>query len=694
MESLEAKNRIEALTKEIERHNRSYYVENSPTISDYEFDLLLKELASLEKLYPQYALENSPTKHVGSDLETDSSPFKQEKHLHPMLSLANTYNIQELREFDARVKKSVTAAFTYNCELKFDGSGINLLYRDGKLVRALTRGDGEKGDDVTRNIKTIKSIPLSLKGSGYPAEFEIRGEVYMPFEAFDRLNYDKILNEEQPFANPRNAAAGSLKMLSSSQVAERGLQCVLYHLIASEDYRTPLHSQSLKEASSWGLPISEYSKQCNDIEEVISYIESWDEKRKSLPFPTDGMVVKVDQYAIQKLLGFTSKTPRWAVAYKFKPEEALSKVLSIDYQVGRSGAVTPVANLEPVQLSGTVVKRATLHNADQMEILDIRVGDYVYVEKGGEIIPKITRVELSKREPDSEKVVFPTLCPACSTPLVRDPQQAKFFCPNSEGCPPQIEGKFLHFASRKAMNINVGEVAIHQLCEREFIKNLEDLYTLDDLQLLSLDKWKGKSVENFRASLEESKKVPFGRVLYALGIKHIGEVSAKTLAAEYKTVDALSKATVEQLIETQDVGEALAQSIVEYFKEPANIKTVEALRTFGLQFEEKEVEKVSDTLSGMIIMITGNYSISRDLMKQYIEAHGGKVGSSVSSNSTYLLAGSKAGAAKLQKAEKLGIPVISEEEFYKIANPNGESYSSKGGSGAESGGPESEYTLF
>lgn len=670
MSPSEAKERINRLVESLNEHNRRYYEENAPTISDYEFDLLLKELQHLESLYPEFARKDSPTRHVGSDLASEGkSPFKQYPHKAPMLSLANTYNIGELREFDQRVKKATSENFTYNCELKFDGTGINLLYRNGILVRALTRGDGTKGDDVLRNVKTIKSIPIKLSdasGISYPPEFEIRGEIYMPFEAFDKLNAQKELNEEAGFANPRNAAAGSLKVLDPKIVAHRGLQCVLYHLISPQNIALE-HSQALKIAAGWGLPVSEYSKICRDIDEVIEYLQMWDIKRKELPFPTDGMVVKVNQFAIQTALGYTAKTPRWAVAYKFKPEQALTKVESIDYQVGRTGAVTPVANLSPVLLSGTTVKRATLHNADQMELLDIHIGDWVYIEKGGEIIPKITAVELSKREPYAVKAVFPQTCPVCGSTLFRDADQAKFFCPNSEHCPPQIQGRVIHFCSRKALNINLGEVAIEQMWERGFIQRVEDLYNLSDLQLLSLDKWKEKSVENFRKSLEESKNVPFGRVLFGLGIRNIGETTAKSLAARFSNIDALKNATREELIAVEDVGETLADSIINYFSQPENLETIRALKEAGLQFESQENLVVSNELQGMTIMITGTYSIPRDTMKLYIEAHGGKVGTNVTSSTTYLLAGDKAGDAKLKKAEKLGIPIISEDEFYKIA---------------------------
>lgn len=671
----EAKQRIDALRKVLEEQNRNYYLLNSPVISDFEFDAMMRELEGLEKLYPEFVTPDSPTMHVGSDIEShpDSKKkqegFTQHAHAHPMLSLANTYNINELNEFDNRISKVASSPYTYSCELKFDGTGINLTYKNGILLRALTRGDGTVGDDVTRNILKIRSIPSKLKaGSGYPEEFEIRGEIYMPFAAFDKLNAERELDEEPCFANPRNAAAGSLKLLDPSQVAGRGLECILYHLIA-DGIDIPEHSKAIEAAASWGLPTSEYAKVCNDIKEVTEYIKLWDTKRKTLPFPTDGMVVKVNQFSLQKSLGFTAKIPRWAVAYKFKPEQALTQILSIDYQVGRTGAVTPVANLAPVQLSGTTVKRATLHNADQMKLLDIHIGDYVYVEKGGEIIPKITGAEVSKRAVNAPAVEFPTVCPVCGTKLVRDEDEAKFFCPNSDGCAPQIEGKFIHFIGRKALNINAGEATIHQLFAKGYIRNLEDLYRLTDIQLLSLDKWKEKSVANFRASLEKSKNVPFGKVLFGLGIRFIGETTAKSLASRFNSIEGLMNASRDELLDTDDVGEALADSIIEYFKVPAHLKTIGDLKDNGIQMtvNESDNKRISDSLDGKTIMITGNYSIPREEMKSFIEAHGGKVGSSVSASTTYLVAGSKAGDAKLKKAEKLGVPVISEEEFYKIA---------------------------
>lgn len=670
MDKSKAKERIDYLVEELKIHNQRYYEFNNPIISDFEFDKMLKELSELEKAYPEFIRDDSPTLRVGSDLESNNnSPFEQIPHKNLMLSLANTYNIGELRDFDAKVAKSVVGNYTYNCELKFDGTGINLIYKNGMLIHALTRGDGTIGDDIIRNIKTIKSIPHKLKeGSGYPPEFEIRGEIYMPFEAFDRLNKERELNEDPLFANPRNAASGSLKILDSKIVAKRGLQCVLYHLIAP-DLEISEHSKALKAAAEWGLPISEYSKVCDNIDQVIEYINEWDTKRKELPFPTDGVVVKVNQFALQNSLGYTSKTPRWAVAYKFKPEEALTKILSIDYQVGRTGAVTPVANLEPVLLSGTTVKRATLHNAEQMQLLDIHIGDYVYIEKGGEIIPKITSVELKKREPYFSKAIFPTHCPVCKSTLCRDEDEAKFYCPNSDNCPPQIIGKFIHFTSRKALNINVGEIALEQMHNRGYINRFEDLYTISDLALLSLDKWKEKSVSNFHKSLENSKLVPFERVLYALGIKYIGETSAKNLARRFENIDNLAQASRDELIDTEDIGDTIADSLIDYFKSENNQITIAKLKEIGLKFEVDKSIYQSDELKGKTIVISGTYSIPRETMKLYIEAHGGKVSSSISKSTSYLLAGDKAGEEKIKKADRLGIPIISEQEFYAIAYP-------------------------
>lgn len=673
----EAKKRIEELRESINTHNHNYYILNAPTISDFEYDILMNELIELERLYPQYRTNDSPTLKVGSDLSRgEDSPakggFRQYRHNNPMLSLGNTYDKGELYSFDQRVKKSAEGYFSYNCELKFDGTAICLTYKEGRLFRALTRGDGTVGDDVTANVTRIGSIPLKLRSDErypFPPEFEIRGEIYMPYKAFDRLNRRRELDEEPLFANPRNAAAGSLKLLDSSMISGRGLEATLYHLIAP-GLNITSQSEALKAAAAWGFPVSEYARECKNIDEVIEYINLWDEKRKSLPFPTDGIVVKVNQLELQKRLGFTAKSPRWATAFKFKPEEALTRLLSIDYQVGRTGAITPVANLKPVLLSGTIVKRASLHNGEQMEQLDIHIGDYVYVEKGGEIIPKITRVEPGKREADARKALFPARCPDCGTPLVKDPEEARSFCPNADGCPMQQKGKFLHFIGRKAMNINAGEATIEQLYAKGYIKKLSDLYSLSVGQLLQLEKWKKKSVENFLQSLQKSKERPFNKVLFALGIKYIGEATADTLAKKFRNIENLMLASREELLATDDVGEKLADSIINYFGNPRNISLIEELKKAGLKFamEEDDRVKLSDSLEGKSFMITGIYSIPREEMKAYIESHGGKVASSISSRTDYLLAGEKSGVSKLEKARKSGVEIIGEDELYKMTN--------------------------
>lgn len=675
----QAKIRIDELCDIIREHNRNYYVLNAPVISDFEYDLLMKELEGLEKKFPDLAREDSPTQTVGSDLsdkpsETDRpavtesaerKEFAQYRHKYPMLSLANTYDAEELYSFDERIRKVTDEEFTYNCELKFDGTAICLTYRNGKLFRALTRGDGQKGDDVTENVLTIKSIPRNI--SGAPEEFEIRGEIFMPFEAFDRLNEERLEADETPFANPRNAAAGSIKLLDSKEVALRGLDCVLYHILG-ENLPFTTHTQALEWARSKGFPVSEHSMKCRNISEVLEYIRSWDERRKTLPFATDGMVIKVNELELQKKLGFTAKSPRWATAYKFKPEEALTRLVSIDYQIGRTGAVTPVANLEPVQLSGTVVKRATLHNSDQMAALDIHIGDYVYVEKGGEIIPKITRVELSRREKDAQRATFPEICPDCGTRLVKDENEARHFCPNSSGCPMQIKGRFLHFISRKAMNIQAGEATIDVLYEKGYIKEVPDLYRLDMEKLMSLDGWKEKSSANLLESISQSRNVPFPRVLFALGIRHIGETTAQMLARHYRDIDSLMAADREELTTVDEIGDIMADSIVRYFSDCDNIRIINELKGFGLKFrtDDSEHRNISDALAGTTIVITGNFSISREAMKDLLQSHGAKNTGSVSKNTTYLVVGDKAGPEKLRKAEKLGIRMISEEELNEI----------------------------
>ena len=675
MKKKDAKYRIEQLRLELERHNRNYYVLNSPEITDFQYDLLMMELQELEKMFPEFASADSPTQKVGSDLLPDNNipgaplqQFEQFPHKYPMLSLANTYSIEELGAFNERIQKATDYPFTFSCELKFDGTAICLTYKEGKLFRALTRGDGTVGDDVTRNVMQIPSIPHTLiPGSGYPSEFEIRGEIYMPYKAFDKLNKQRETDEEQPFANPRNAASGSLKLLDPKMVKGRGLECTLYHLLTPEPIAST-HLEALQMASRWGLPVSEFAQECKDLQQVEKYITKWDTRRKELPYATDGIVIKINQLPLQVSLGFTAKSPRWATAYKFKPEEALTKLVSIDYQVGRTGAVTPVANLEPVQLSGTKVKRASLHNAEQMQLLDIHIGDYVYVEKGGEIIPKITRVAPEKRGFDIVQVQFPANCPVCGTPLVKDEDEAKHFCPNTDSCPPQIKGKFIHFVGRKAMDINAGEATIEQLYNKGYIKVLSDLYTLDAGQLLTLDKWKEKSVANFLDSLEKSKNVPFERVLFALGIRYIGETTAKNLAAEFKDIRSLAAATREHLLATAEVGEKLAESLLAWFSDPVHLQLIDDLEKYGLQMRVDDSGKTieSDALAGMTVVISGNFSISRDDMKALIEKHSGKAGSSISGNTAYMVAGEKCGPSKLEKATKLGVKIISEEEFYKL----------------------------
>ena len=669
MNRKEAKARIAELSAELERHNHNYYVLNNPEITDFQYDLLMMELGELEKKFPEFAISTSPTQNVGSDL-APTRQFEQFPHKYPMLSLANSYSIEEVSSFSERVSKGTDIPFTFSCELKFDGTAICLTYKNGKLVRALTRGDGTRGDDVTLNVLQIPSIPHTLKeNADYPDEFEIRGEIYMPYKAFDKLNRQRELDEEQPFANPRNAASGSLKLLDPKTVKGRGLECTLYHLLTEEPV-AQTHTEALYKAAEWGLPVSEHIKECNTVEDVEKFILYWDTRRKELSYATDGIVIKVNQLPVQASLGYTAKSPRWATAYKFKPEEAKTKLLSIDYQVGRTGAVTPVANLEPVQLSGTKVKRASLHNWDQIKLMDIHIGDYVYVEKGGEIIPKITRVAMDERGFDIVPVDFPKNCPVCGTPLVKDEDEAKHFCPNRDFCPPQIKGKFIHFIGRKAMDINAGEATIEQLYNKGYIKDLADLYSLTREQLLTLDKWKEKSADNFLKSLESSRKVPFERVLFALGIRYIGETTAKNLAGEFKSIDALCSATREQLLTTEDVGDKLADSLIAWFSNEQHIATLERLKGAGLQMETDSSNKVveSEILKGKTIVISGNFSISRDDMKALIERHSGKVGSSISGNTTYMVAGEKCGPSKLEKATKLGIEIISEDEFHNIVN--------------------------
>ena len=682
MEKAQAYIRIQELRNMINEANRRYYVENSPTLSDYEFDMLLKELEALEDEHPELKTGDSPTQRVGSDLKTripkaGGKEFDQYPHKYPMLSLGNTYDMTELQAFAERAAKSIGNAFTYSCELKFDGTAICLTYKDGRLFRALTRGDGSVGDDVTENVKHISNIPQELKTpedfvpsllqpQPWPEEFEIRGEIYMPWPAFERLNEERVKDEEAPFANPRNAASGSLKLIDSSMVANRGLECTLYHLLG-EDLPFQTHDQALKAAESWGLPVSDKRKICKSIEEIEDFINYWDTERKTLLFATDGIVVKINELPYQEELGYTAKFPRWAVAYKFKAEQALTRLVSIDYQVGRTGAVTPVANLEPVQLSGTVVKRASLHNADQMQQLDIHIGDFVYVEKGGEIIPKITGVELSRRETDVTLPHFPEFCPDCGTRLVRDEEEAKAFCPNQTGCPTQIKGRLVHFLSRKAMNVIAGDATIDQLYNKALVWNPADFYELEKEHLLMLEGWKERSAERFLKSLNDSRKVPFERVLYALGIRYVGETTAKALARHFGNIDRIAEAGINDLLAADDIGGVIAESIYAFFRDEANIETIDRLKKAGLKFEVADApKKLSSSLEGKTIVISGNFSVSRDDIKALISAHGGKNSGSVSGKTSYLLAGEKPGPEKIKKAESLGVEIIDEQAFREM----------------------------
>ena len=673
MNKQEAYERIEALRASLRENSRRYYVDNAPVISDFEYDALMHELERLEDEFPEFRTEDSPTQRVGSDLETQGTgenaepairrEFVQRAHRFPMLSLGNTYSIDEIGEFAARADRLLEGrTFTDCCELKFDGTAISLTYRNGTLVQALTRGDGVVGDDVTENALRIGNIPRRLKGD-YPEEFEIRGEVLMPYAAFDALNRERAEQEDAPFANPRNAASGSLKLIDPEQVAHRGLQCTLYH-IPAESIAFETHDAALQAAARWGLPVSEERRVCRDIEEIRAYIRHWDQARKFLPFATDGIVIKINEVDCQRALGFTAKSPRWAVAYKFKAEQALTPILSIDYQVGRTGAVTPVANLEPVQLSGTVVKRATLNNAEQMALLDIHEHDWVYVEKGGEIIPKITGVELSRRAAGASRPVFPALCPDCGTPLVRPEGEARWFCPNTDGCPMQIKGRILHFCSRKAMNILAGDMTVEQFYDMGLVQTPADLYDLTAGQLTSLEGWKERSAQRFLESLGASREVPFERVLFALGIRFVGETTARTVARHFGNIDAVAAATREQLLEVSDVGEVIADSIVDFFADTRHIREIGRLRAAGLRFSvDAPQEQASEVLAGKTIVISGTFSISRDAMKELIVRHGGKNSGSVSGKTAFLLAGANPGPEKLNKCQSLGIPVLDEAAF-------------------------------
>lgn len=660
------KERIDWLRAELHRHNYNYYVLNAPEISDKEFDDLMRELQDLEKAHPEYADENSPTMRVGSDLNKN---FTQVAHKYPMLSLGNTYSEGEVADFYERVKKALNEDFEICCELKFDGTSISLTYEDGKLVRAVTRGDGEKGDDVTDNVKTIRTIPLVLHGD-YPRSFEIRGEILMPWVSFEALNREREAREEPLFANPRNAASGTLKSQNSAVVAARKLDAYLYYLLG-EDLPADGHYECLQKAAQWGFKISEHMKKARTLQEVFDYINYWDTERKNLPVATDGIVLKVNSLRQQKNLGYTAKSPRWAIAYKFQAERALTRLNKVTYQVGRTGAITPVANLDPVQLSGTVVKRASLHNADIIEGLDLHIGDMVYVEKGGEIIPKITGVDTDARGILlGEKVKFITRCPECGTPLVRFEGEAAHYCPNETACPPQIKGKIEHFISRRAMNIDgLGPETVDLFYRLGLIKDAADLYrlTVDDIK--DLDRMGQKSAENIVNSIAASRNVPFERVLFALGIRFVGETVAKKIARSFKSIDEVEQASLETLMSVDEIGEKIAQSIVSYFANPLNRSLVERLKEAGLQFSrsEEDLSGYTDKLAGQSIVISGVFEHhSRDEYKEMIERNGGKNVGSISSKTSFILAGANMGPAKLEKAQKLGIRILSENEFLDL----------------------------
>lgn len=664
MDHEQARKRIDFLKDTLWENSRRYYVENAPTMSDFDYDHLMHELEDLEEAFPDLRTPDSPTQKVGSDLERG---FAQYPHKYPMLSLGNTYNIGEIEDFVKRAEKELgEVGFTYSCELKFDGTAICLTYRNGRLFRALTRGDGVVGDDVTANVRRISNIPYKLEGSGWPEEFEIRGEILMPYESFDRLNKERLDNEDQPFANPRNAASGSLKLQDPDEVSRRGLMCTLYH-IPAQSVTFATHSAALDAAASWGLPVSDKRRIAHGIDEIEEYIRYWDTERKFLPYATDGIVIKINELDYQSALGYTAKSPRWAVAFKFQAEEALTRLVSIDYQVGRTGAVTPVANLEPVQLAGTIVKRATLNNEDFMSAMDIRVGDWVKVIKGGEIIPKIIDVDIDRRPADSVRPAFPTVCPDCGTPLVRDEDEAKSFCPNIDGCPTQIKGKLVHFLSRKAMNILAGDATVEQMYNLGLVRTPSDFYSLDMQKLLLLEGWKDKSARRFLDSLRSSLEVPFERVLFALGIRYVGETTAKELARHFGSIEALREASMEDLLAVRDVGDVIARSVYDYFRDSRHLDDIERLKAAGLRFSMDEGSAPSsEVLAGMTIVISGNFSISRDEMKKLIEANGGKNSSSVSGKTSFLLAGSKPGPEKIKKAGDLGVRIVSEDEFMEM----------------------------
>ena len=679
MERETAHKRIIELSELIRQHNYNYYILSHPVISDYDFDMLLEELVKLEKEFPEFAEPDSPARRVGGDITKE---FRQVVHKYPMLSLSNTYSEEEVRDFEERIHKTIGEDVEYVCELKYDGVAIGLTYRDGRLAMAVTRGDGEKGDDVTTNIRTIKSIPLRLRGTDFPKEFEIRGEIILPHASFKKMNEERVEDGEEPFANPRNAASGSIKMQDSSEVAKRRLDCLLYYLLG-EDIPYDTHYERLQAARSWGFKVPDYMAKCRNIGEIFDFIKIWDSERENLPFNIDGVVIKVNSLRQQELLGYTAKSPRWAIAFKFKAEQASTKLLSIDYQVGRTGTVTPVANLEPVPLAGTVVKRASLHNADIIASRDVRVGDSVFVEKGGEIIPKIVGVDLDKRPASAKPVGFISHCPECGTALVRTEGEAAWYCPNEDSCPPQIKGKLEHFISRKAMNIeSLGEGKIEILFDNDLIRDPANLYDLTGDNLLGIEKvyqseegkekrisFREKTVANILKGIGSSKQVPFERVLYALGIRYVGETVAKKLAFHFKTIDELAKADIPSLTEVEEIGETIARSVVDWFSKPRHRSMLDRLRNAGIQLaiREEDLVRKSNRLEGKSFVVSGVFlKYSRDDLKKMIEEHGGKNVGSISSKTSYVLAGQNMGPEKRKKAAALNIPVISEDELLEM----------------------------
>ena len=665
-EKMVVKDKIKALREALEQHNYNYYVLSAPTISDREFDEMMKELQVLEEAHPEYADPHSPTQRVGSDL---SKEFEQVVHKYPMLSLGNTYSEDDGEDFYERIARDLNEPFEIVAELKYDGTSISLTYEDGRLVRAVTRGDGTRGDDVTANVKTIRSVPLKLMGDRYPATFEIRGEILLPWAEFDRLNKEREEQEEPLFANPRNAASGTLKQQNPAVVAARKLDAYFYYLLG-EELPAETHFDNLEAARSWGFKIPNVIRVCNSLEDIYDYIAYWDVERKNLPVATDGIVLKVNSLRQQRNLGFTAKSPRWAIAYKFQAERAVTRLNSVSFQVGRTGAVTPVANLEPVLLAGTTVKRASLHNADIIEGLDLHLGDKVFVEKGGEIIPKIVGVDVEARGLlVGDKVRFIRSCPECGTPLMRPEGEAAHYCPNEAGCPPQIKGKIEHFVTRRAMNINMGPETVEDLYEAGYIKDTADLYTLEIADLLRLERWADKSARNLMASLEESKQVPFERVLYGLGIRFVGETVAKRLVSAFHSMEQLEQASFEDLTAVDEIGERIARSIIAYFADERNRTLVNRLMEYGLQMSvpEEKLANRSEKLKGLSIVISGTFAKhSRDEYKAMIEQHGGKNSGSVSGKTDYILAGDNMGPAKLEKAAKLGVKIINEDEFLNM----------------------------